>query len=684
MKVFLGDLVHDWEKVSLWTMPLNVGYIGAYAQKALPGELEVRLFKRPELMIDAIKKEKPEVVGLSHYVWNANLNALVFDVAKKHNARVLNVGGGPDFTSANADQEHGRRFFSTAPSCDAYVINQGERGFAELLTRFLECDGDVERLRQTTVSGSLVNDLERRDRVLIGEPLDIIRDLDEIPSPYLAGMLDSFFEEPFVPIIETNRSCPYRCTFCAWGIGTGKLATFGDARVFAEIDYIAERCSRSMNLFIADANFSILDRDAAIAKRLHESHTKHGYPGHVSAQWNKTRPDRVMNVARELGSISEVGASMQSLKPEVLAAIKRRNLSVDVVAGMVGQLREEGIEMPLFTELILGLPEETRQSHIDANKTLIDLGAEVFNYNLHLLPGTEMDTEESRNRYFKRTGWRLHDNAFGIYDGATVFEGQEVVLETSTMSMEELRSFRFIHFLIQFMWSRKWYYDFLHLFRQAGVHPIDMIVRIAEAFADDDGDMGALHQRFAADHDLENFESFEALATYWSGAENMMRLRNGDYGKLNYVYTYAILLDHYETFNQFLAGLSRDVVGELGLPDTEALIEQCDEVLKFGHELRLTLSRSLDMVESKRRSFNFDLLSWRRSGYKGAPARLSASDRYEYEFYLPDRQKEVLRRQFSQFRSDNVGLTLRKMSEEIGADQFFYEVREVPEPAYPD
>ena len=684
MKVFLGDLVHDWEKVSLWTIPLNVGYIAAYAQKELPGELEVSLFKRPEIMIDAIKAEKPDVIGLSHYVWNANLNALVFAIAKEHNPRVLAVGGGPNFTSANANEEHGRRFFTAVPDCDAYVINQGERGFAELLRRFVACGGDVEQLAAEAVPGSLLNDLERGGQVRIGGSLDIIRDLDEIPSPYLSGLMDPFFEEPFVPILETNRSCPYRCTFCAWGIGTEKLATFSDARVFAEIDYMGEHCTQSMNLFIADANFSILDRDAAVAKRLRESHLERGYPGHVSAQWNKTRPDRVLRVARELGAISEVGASMQSLKPEVLAAIKRRNLPVDVVADMIAKLNEEGIDMPLFTELILGLPEETRESHIEANKTMIDLGAEVFNYNLHLLPGTEMDTRESRDRYFKRTGWRLHDNAFGVYDGTKVFEGQEVVLETPTMSMEELRSFRFIHFLIQFMWSRKWYYDFLHLFRQAGLHPVDMVVRIAEAFAADDGDMGALYQRFTADHDLESFESFEALATYWSDEDHIERLRNGDYGKLNYVYTYAILLDHYETFNQFLARLSRDVVSGLGLPDTDAFLEQCNEVLKFGHELRVNLTRSLDMVESKRRSFNFDLLSWRRSGYKGAPARVSTSDRYEYEFYIPDRQKEVLRRQISQFRSDNIGLTLRKMSEEIGADQFFYQVRESQAPVYSD
>lgn len=675
MKVFLGDLVHDWEKVSLWTLPLNVGYIGAYARAQLSEPLEVRLFKRPQRMIDAIKAEKPDVVGLAHYVWNANLNAVVFRLAKEHVPDVFTVGGGPIFTSANADADHARAFFAAVPDCDAYVVNQGEKGFAALLARFIEAGGDPERFAREPVAGALVNDLARRDRVLVGAPLDVIRDLDEIPSPYLAGMLDSFFDEPFVPILETNRSCPYRCTFCAWGIGTGKLATFSDARVFAEIDYIAEHCGESMNLFIADANFSILDRDEAIARRLRESHERRGYPGHVSAQWNKTRPDRVLRVARQLGDIAEVGASMQSLKPEVLDAIKRRNLPIDVVAGMIGTLNAEGIRMSLFTELILGLPEETRQSHIDANKTMIDLGAEVFNYNLHLLPGTEMDTAETRRRYFKRTGWRLHDNAFGIYEGATVFEGQEVVLETSTMSVEELRSFRFIHFLIQFMWGRKWYYDYLHLFREAGVHPVDMVVRLADSFRDDDGEMGALYARFRDDHALENFTTFAELKAYWSAEENLERLRRGDYGKLNYAYTYAILLDHYDAFNAFLAKVSRAVARELALDGDAAFLERCDDVLAFSRELRVSLSQAHEMVESKRRSFAFDLLSWRKSGYKGAPARLSTSDRYEFEFYLPERQREVLRRQLRQFRSDNISLTLRKMSEEIGADQFFYEVR---------
>ncbi len=674
MKVFLGDLVHTWEKVSVWTMPLNIGFIGGYAKKFVPEITEVRLFKRPEMMIGEIKREKPDVVGLANYVWNTKLNSRVMDIAKAVNANTLAVGGGPQFTSLNATEAGARKFFGQYPSFDAHVVNQGERGFVELLREFLAVGVNVKALREKTVAGCLINTAPLEGIVQVGTNLDTIRDLDEIPSPYLTGLLDEFFDEPLNPMIETNRSCPYRCTFCAWGIGTEKLSRFSTERVFDEIDYIAKRCTKAVNIHICDANFAILERDAEIARKLYDCHKRYSFPGVVNVQWNKTRPDRTLRVAKELREIAEIGASMQSFNPATLDAIKRRNLNLDDVIHMVEELNKDGTRMSLFSELILGLPEETWQTHIDANKTLVDIGAQVHNYNLHLLPGTEMDTEESRQTYFKRTGWRLHDNAFGIYDGHKVFEGQEVVLETPTMTHEEVASFRYIHWLIQLMWGRRYYYDFVRLCWKIGLHPVDLAVEVYEAMKTDSGAIGDLYNGFTADYALEHFDTFEDLCDYWSGKEPFERLHSNDYGKLNAVYSHKILLEHDEAFDDFLYRLAEKLVRKLSHSEPDIFLAQCKDILRFNQEMRIRLTDNFELVETKRASFDFDILSWRANEYAAAYLMRYNGASFEYEFFIPEDRKFMLNTKLAQFRSQNVNLTWRKMTEYSNADQFFYEV----------
>ena len=70
---------------------------------------------------------------------------------------------------------------------------------------------------------SLVNNVENnkgiilnkcKNHIHVGENIGTLDDLNEIPSPYLSGMLDEFFEDRWMPVLETNRSCPYRCTLC--------------------------------------------------------------------------------------------------------------------------------------------------------------------------------------------------------------------------------------------------------------------------------------------------------------------------------------------------------------------------------------------------------------------------------------------------------------------------------------
>ncbi len=73
---------------------------------------------------------------------------------------------------------------------------------------------------------------------------DRIADLDSLPSPVLTGLFDGFIPaggERAGLILETNRGCPYGCTFCDWGSATlSRIRQFDLDRVFAELDWCAE------------------------------------------------------------------------------------------------------------------------------------------------------------------------------------------------------------------------------------------------------------------------------------------------------------------------------------------------------------------------------------------------------------------------------------------------------------
>ncbi len=681
MRVYLADLVHTWEKVSVWTIPVNIGFVGGYAKKQFPG-LELTLFKRPERLIEALRQSPPDVLGLSFYVWNQNLSGLAASIARKANPNVLVAGGGPVFTDLNATEAGAREFFSRIPEVDAYTLNQGERPFAELLAAFEDRGRDVQALRAAPVPGCLVNDLRDKDMVLVSPALPGFDNLDEIPSPYLSGLMDPFFEEPYLPLIETNRSCPYRCAYCAWGIGSSRLTRFSLERVLAEVDYIGSHCTKYGTMMTCDANFGILERDAEIARAIRQSKEKYGFPQFVNVQWDKSNPPRIARVAREFGGIASVGASFQSHNKKSLEAIGRTNLPLEQIAPI---LRELGA--PLFTELILGLPHETTETHLTANRVLMDQGFEINNYNLHLLPGTRMDSPEYRRDFVTRTGFRLHDNAWGIYDGHTVMEAQEVVLATPTMPVDELRAFRFLHFLFQFMWSKEWYRVFLNFWRAYGVHPVDLMTRVGRATQEaaastSDNAVARMRRAFDADHELENFASASELFEYWGQPEHFDRLGRGDYGKLNMQYTFEILLGCHQEFGAFLMDLSARLAEELKMPRREEFLATCRDVLAFQSALRFDLEDGPDgeprLVHSRTLSFGSDVLSWVEGGMAGE--LVPGGGPHLVEFHLPGEQADFLQKRLEQFKSKNRNMTLRKMAEYLGPKYLLNKTRRSAQP----
>jgi len=400
---------------------------------------------------------------------------------------------------------------------------------------------------------------------------------------------------------------------------------------------------------------------------MYECHEKTGFPSHVVVQWNKTRSDRIIKTAKELKEIGVVGASVQSLNEDTLRVVKRKNFTLSEVQKMQKELNTK----KWGSELIFGLPCETKESHIDAIKKLIDLDFESMIYNLFLLLGTEMDDEEYRKKYFKKTSWRLQDNSYGIYQGEKVFEGQETVTETNTLSAEDFRYFRFFHFLQQMMWSKKWYYNYLKFLKGYNIHPVDVINKIVEKCKNNDGAIGNLYSEFMKDYDTaESFETEEELKNYWKNDSNFNRLKSGEYGKLNMLYTYKIVLNNRDTFTKFLLDISKDYALSLDL-DSNYFVDACEEVLKFQNSKFIQIDDKWKIKEQLIETFKYDVLEWTKNGY-GQLKKLE--NQKKYKFHLSEEQKKTLNTQLKQYKSENLNTTLRHMTVYTDSHQFFYNV----------
>ena len=95
MLVYIADLAHDHFKVNQYT-PTGIGYLTAYSKFKLGDQVDFRLFKSVNKLLDAYDKEKPDLVGFSNYTWNNGLSRFAGEKFKKDNPSLPIIMVGPN------------------------------------------------------------------------------------------------------------------------------------------------------------------------------------------------------------------------------------------------------------------------------------------------------------------------------------------------------------------------------------------------------------------------------------------------------------------------------------------------------------------------------------------------------------------------------------------------------------
>lgn len=447
MRIYLADLcyLHDWDNNQ--PLPLNIGYIAAYLLKSRP-DVKIELFKDPRALLARIKQAPPDVLALSNYDWNANLNIPVVTYAKSVNPKTLTVMGGPNFQAD--DDAWMDEFFSFRRDLDLYITGEGEWSFTRLIELLTENGGEFDNIPQGRLPTTFYRYDKIHNKVLHNPALPVARlDLSTVPSPYLNGLMDPFLEDlRLAPILETNRGCPYSCTFCCWGQATqSKVNQFPLETVLKEIRYMASKCKNpTAFLYVADGNFGLIARDQEIAKAMKECAAQHGIPKRIFMYFAKNTNEAVLNIAETLKSLTSMSMSKQTMNAQVLDNIKRKNIPIEQYDVLRVECQRRGIDT--FCELIYSLAGESYDSYVNGVIATVREGQFVTMYPQILLAGAESNTSEYRAKHGFKTAFRVIPRYVSSYGDIHSMEYEEIVVETNDMPRADFYRIRVFQFLV--------------------------------------------------------------------------------------------------------------------------------------------------------------------------------------------------------------------------------------------
>jgi|GEM_PF-946459 len=459
-------------------LPLAIGLIGSYcsAQPDLKNEYHIHyryLRQTGEQLAKSMKD--PAVIGLSCYVWNYRGSLAAAKIIKQIFPNVEIVLGG---FSVPRDYERISLLFNEHPYITALVHGEGEFTFAEYLR---EKAGNKNYQK---IDGLSINQNSKAVDIISNPSVQRVNNLDLLPSPFLNGVFDELFKRYGQKITgalwETNRGCPYSCTFCDWGnSGVNKLKKYSMERLYEEISWISKNDFYYM--FVSDANFGILkERDLEIAGWIANFRGKNNSPCHMVVNWTKNSSESIVDIADRLslgGIACNVTLSIQSANQSTLEAIKRKNLSDKQIYNLKQKYHDKFI--PTYMEIILGLPLDTLESFKSGLESVLTYRNEdrFFVYLCQLLVNTELESKESRDKYQIKSRLCKHTVSNRKFDWADEnVEYEEFIVGNSTLSIEDWgKGYLTGYLLTVFHNHRLAFFLMNYLHHEFGIKRIDFI-----------------------------------------------------------------------------------------------------------------------------------------------------------------------------------------------------------------
>lgn len=351
------------------SVPLANAYLQSYQSTAAPDStveidrLDFFLQQESDACVAEIARLHPDAVGFSLYVWNRRMCCEIADKLRSDLPDLTIFTGGPEATADPGG-------VLAEASFDFLISGEGEGAFAALCAR----------LENGTSVADIPGVVTRTEHGISLTPAPPLTHLDEIPSPWLNGILDT---AQYSGILwQLARGCGFSCDFCFDSRDRYGVRRFSLTRVEAELQHFVSH--GISQIFVLDSTFN---QDLKRAKTILRMIKKIAPQVHFHFEVRSEFIDR--ELAQLFAGITcSLQIGLQSADPQVLRSVGRSFQREDFVSRIM-LLNDSGATFGF--DLMYGLPGDT----LSGFRTSLDFALGLYPnhldiFPLAILPGTAL------------------------------------------------------------------------------------------------------------------------------------------------------------------------------------------------------------------------------------------------------------------------------------------------------
>ncbi len=348
---------------------LAVWYLRASVDKISDAQVMQRTINEDvQAIIHDIIEERPDVLGVSCYIWNMNVVKKIIPQIRQCLPHAIIVLGGPEVSFNVQD------VLREIPSVDYVISGEGERPFYEF----------VRALSKNSIDICEIDGLCYRGNIRPPH-----RSKDDPPSPYT----EHYFRDlnARIAYMESSRGCPFSCSYCLSG-AVGNVRFFDIERVKRDIDLLSK--SGTQTIKFIDRTFNCNEKHASdiIRHIIAKNPVYDGVRYHFEMAGDIMTQDFVRLLCSAPKGLFQIEVGVQSFNEKTLEAVNRKTNFERLLSNLTEIIASQNVHV--HVDLIAGLPFESFDSFALGVDTLLMLSPHMIQLGvLKLLHGSTLEKQ---------------------------------------------------------------------------------------------------------------------------------------------------------------------------------------------------------------------------------------------------------------------------------------------------